>query len=111
MQLDSVQRRVPRFVSNNFQDREQGAVTSMISNLKWESLEQWRAKARYVMMYKIIHALVEIRAENLHIPSSGRYTHDQMYIAFPSSLVPSSTGTAYHQKYVMPVPSASSRQG
>jgi hypothetical protein len=48
-----VQRRAARFVSNNFQDREPGAVTSIISNLKWESLEQRRAKARSVLMYKI----------------------------------------------------------
>jgi len=33
-----------------------------------------------------------------------------MYIAFPSSLVPSSPGTAYQQMYVRPVRSASSRQ-
>ena len=32
-QLDSVQRRAARFVSNNFQDREPGAATSIISNL------------------------------------------------------------------------------
>ena len=120
-QLDSVQRRAARFVSNNFQDREPGAVTSIISHLKWESLEQRHAKARSVLMYKIIHNLVEIRAEHLLIPSdsrtteglqpSGLYIHEQMYIAFPSSPVPSSPGTAYHQKYVRPVPSASSRQG
>ena len=54
-QLDSVQRRAARFVSNNFQDREPGAVTSIISNLKWESLEQRRTKARSVLMYKIVH--------------------------------------------------------
>jgi hypothetical protein len=47
--------------TNNFQDREPGVVTSMISNLKWESLEQRCAKARTVLMYKIIHNLVEIR--------------------------------------------------
>jgi hypothetical protein len=37
----------------------------MISNLKWESLEQRCAKARTVLMYKIIHNLVEIRAEQV----------------------------------------------
>ena len=71
-QLDSVQRRAARFVSNNFQDREPGAVTSIISNLKWESLEQRRAKARSVLMYKIVHNLVEIHAEHLLIPADSR---------------------------------------
>ena len=41
---------------------------------------------------------------------SGRYIHEQMYIAFHSFLVPSSPGTAYHQQYVKPVPLASSMQ-
>jgi hypothetical protein len=71
-QLDSAQRRAARFASNNFQDREPGGVTYMISNLKWESLEQRLAKARTVLMYKIIHDLVEIRAEHLLIPSHCR---------------------------------------
>ena len=54
-QLEYVQRRAARFVSNNFQVRKPGTVTSMISNLKWESLEQRRTKVRTVPMYKIIH--------------------------------------------------------
>jgi len=44
----------------------------MISNLKSESLEHMRAKVRTVPMYKIIHNLVEIRAELLLIPSDCR---------------------------------------
>ena len=46
---------------------------------------------------------------------SGLYIHEQMYlyIAFPSSLIPSSPGTVYHQMYmyVRPVLLASSRHG
>jgi len=64
-------------------------------------------------MYKIVHNIVEIHAEYLFIPAdsrtrglqpSGLYIHEQMYIAFPSSLLPSSPGTAYHQMYIRPVP-------
>jgi hypothetical protein len=73
----------------------------MVSNLKWESLEQGRTKARSVLMYKIVHNFVGIHAEHLLIPAeqeglqlSGLYIHEQMYIVFPSSLVPSSPGTA-----------------
>jgi hypothetical protein len=46
MCADYVQWRAARLVSSNFQDREPGAVTSVIYNLKWGSLEQRRAKAR-----------------------------------------------------------------
>jgi hypothetical protein len=45
-QLEAIQRRAARFVYNNFYDREPRVVTSMISRLQWESLEQRRAKAR-----------------------------------------------------------------
>jgi len=37
-----------------FYDREPGVVTSVISRLQWESLEQQRAKARATFMYKIV---------------------------------------------------------
>ena len=43
-QLEQVQRRAARFVNNNFYNREPGAVTAMLSELSWETLEQRRAK-------------------------------------------------------------------
>ena len=49
-QLEQVQRRAARFVNNNFYNREPGAVTAMISELSWETLEQRRAKTRAVLM-------------------------------------------------------------
>ena len=39
-QLEQVQRRAARFVNNNFYNREPGAVTAMLSELSWETLEQ-----------------------------------------------------------------------
>jgi hypothetical protein len=56
-QLEAIQRRAARFVYNNFYDREPGVVTSMISRLQWESLEQRRAKARATFMYKIVNTI------------------------------------------------------
>jgi hypothetical protein len=63
----------------------------------------------HVKRHKSLYILFIKKLEGLQ--PSGLYIHEQMYISFPSSLVPSSPGTAYHQKYVRPVPSASSRQG
>ncbi len=71
MQLDAVQRRAARFVNNNFYDKDQGAVTSMLNNLNWETLEQRRAKIRDVLMYKVVHNLVDIPSVLL-IPSDSR---------------------------------------
>jgi hypothetical protein len=60
-QLEAIQRRAARFVYNNFYDREPGVVTSMISRLQWEALEQRRAKARATFMYKIVNNLVDVQ--------------------------------------------------
>jgi len=65
----------------------------MISNLKWESLEQRCAKAKTVLMNKIIHNLV-YNLQNIYLhffvyhliveldglQPSGLYIHEQMYI-------------------------------
>jgi hypothetical protein len=42
----------------------------------------------------------QLIAEQEGLQPSGLYIHEQMYIVFPSSLIPSSPGTAYHQMYV-----------
>ena len=71
-------------------------------------------------MYRIIHNLVEIRAEHLLIPSDSRtrriaafgtiYTRADVYrfSFFPRTII---TWNSIPPKYVRPVPSASSRQG
>ena len=45
-QLEAIQRRAARFVFNNFYDRGPGVVTSMISRLQWESLEQRKSQSQ-----------------------------------------------------------------
>jgi hypothetical protein len=70
-QLEYVQRRAARFVSNNFQVREPGTVTSMISNLKWESLEQRRTKVRTVksVLKSECNYFVHVRTVQLKLKS------------------------------------------
>jgi hypothetical protein len=85
----------------------------MISNLKWESLEQRCAKARTVLMHKIIHCLVEIRAEHLFIPSDNRtrgiaafrtiYTRADVYRLYHHHLEQHTTSSTSGQ-YHLPVP-------
>ena len=78
-QLEAIQRRAARFVYNNFYDREPGVVTSMISRLQWESLEQQRAKARATFMYKIVRNLVDVPAEHILTPSDNRTRGNAAY--------------------------------
>ena len=58
--LEQVQRRAARFVNRNYWDRQPGCVTSMISNLGWDSLAHRRRTHRLLMLYKIQGGLVDM---------------------------------------------------
>ena len=51
--LEKVQRQAARYVFNNYTDRTPGTVTTMLTNLNWESLERRRRIQRLLMLYKI----------------------------------------------------------
>ncbi|KAK2568354.1 RNA-directed DNA polymerase from mobile element jockey [Acropora cervicornis] len=57
--LEKVQRKAARFVKNCW-IREEGVMTNMLSDLKWDSLQTRREKARLVMFYRVTHGLVDI---------------------------------------------------
>ena len=56
--LEMVQRRAARYVLNRH-DRF-ASVTDMLSELKWEILEERRTKQRLAMFYKIHHGMVAV---------------------------------------------------
>ena len=66
-QIERVQRRAARYVTRRYEQKD--SVTDMLHQLKWESLERRRQKARLVMGYRVIHQLVQIPGEQL-IPST-----------------------------------------
>ena len=55
-----VQRRVARLVLNKFSNYD--SVSSMIDSLGWTTLEDGHNKHRAVMLYKIIHGIVEVQS-------------------------------------------------
>ena len=61
--IEMVQHCAARFVLHRYERK--ASVTDMILQLKWDTLEQRRLKARTVMMYRIIHNLVMIPADQL----------------------------------------------
>jgi len=65
-QVERVQRRAARFVNQNYHNTS--SVTDMITQLGWESLEQRRHRARLVFMYKIVHGVVAIPADQYLLP-------------------------------------------
>ena len=59
--IERTQRRAARYVSRRYERLD--SVTAMLKELKWETLEQRRLKARVVLGYRVVHSLVECVAE------------------------------------------------
>ena len=53
-----LQRKAARFVFNDFS--RLSSVTNMLEHLRWDTLEQRRNQLTLLMLYKIIHQLVEV---------------------------------------------------
>jgi hypothetical protein len=73
-QLDKVQRRAARFVSNNYRDKTPGCVTAMVKSLGWEPLQERRKSHRLIVMYKIKHGLVCIPESSYMVQTSDSRT-------------------------------------
>ena len=65
--LEKIQRRVARFVCNNYS--RYNSVTDMLNMLNWQSLEQRRNQAKSIMLYKIINNIVSINFHQYLQPS------------------------------------------
>lgn len=77
-QIEKVQRRAARFVSNRYHNTS--SVSDMITDLNWPSLEIRRLRSRLIMFYKIVHHKVAIYPENnLLIPSNSRTRHSNTH--------------------------------
>ena len=83
--LEMVQRRAARYVTNRY--RNTSSVTSMLEHLEWETLETRRAKYQLTMMFKIIHGLVDIPADD-HLTAASTRTrahHSHKFRHIPAS--------------------------
>ena len=56
--VEMLQRKAARFVFNDFS--RLSSVTNMLDHLRWDTLEQRRNQLTLLMLYKIIHQLVEV---------------------------------------------------
>ena len=54
--VESVQRRVARFVTNEYSTTP-GTVTKILNDLKWLTLEKRRKVARFTTMFKVVSGL------------------------------------------------------
>ena len=79
-QIEKVQRRAARYVTNRYHNTS--SVTDMLQNLNWPSLEIRRTRVRLIMFYKIIHHVVAIHPlDTLLLPTTTitRYNTSHTY--------------------------------
>ncbi|MCG8078889.1 MAG: hypothetical protein JAY75_21955, partial [Candidatus Thiodiazotropha taylori] len=84
--VEVVQRRAARYVTNRY--RNTSSVTNMLEHLEWESLATRRTKMKLTMLFRIIHGLVAIPAEDYLTPAtstSTRSSHNQKLFQTPVS--------------------------
>ena len=65
-----VQRRSARFVTNRY--RNTSSVTNMLDYLGWESHEMRRSKLQLIVLYKIVHGLIDIPPTDYLTQTSSR---------------------------------------
>lgn len=76
-QIEMVQRRAARFVTNTpwTRTQDQASVTLMVNNLGWDTLEQRRNRSSLTFMYKMDNNLIDIPASYIPVHSTNRYPH------------------------------------
>ena len=75
-----MQNRAARFVTRNY-TREEGSVTSIFEQLKWESLKKRRKDNQLILLYKGLKGKAKIPIGDL-IPKTRR-CRNQHSMAFP----------------------------
>ena len=94
--LERTQRKAARWISSDY--KRHSSVTSMLSQLNLESLEDRRRDARLVLLYKILNEHVAVPMDELGLARSpratrGLYTKDKL-------LVPQCNTTERRQHFV-----------
>ena len=88
--VEQVQRCAARFIFNNY--FRLASVNEMLTDLNWATLSHSRKEQKAVMLYKIVHHLVDIPASNYVTPTT---TSDITRGHHKNFLQPSSTVNAY----------------
>ena len=68
----AVQRKAARFVTRNY--KRDSSVSTMIQQLKWQSLEKRRAVSRLTFTYKALHKIIAVNLDHLKSSKSSRPT-------------------------------------
>ena len=75
--LEMVQRRAALFVKGDF-DRT-SSVTSMLADLRWNTVQERTMQSKSIMLYRIVHNLVAIPATPSLIPARASRGHNMRF--------------------------------
>ena len=89
--LEMVQRRSARFVMGDYHTTS--SVTTMLTTLGWNTLQERRAQAKAVMMYRIVNNLVDIPRTYLIPAATTCRGHSLKF------LVPYARTSSYQQSF------------
>ena len=89
--LEMVQQRSARFVMGDYHTTS--SVTTMLTNLDWNTLQERRARAKAVMMFRIVNNLVDIPTTYLISAATTISGHRHKF------LVPYARTSTYQQSF------------
>ena len=85
-QLESVQRRVARYVMSEF-DRYSN-ISEMLSTLQWDSLKNRRDNQSLVVLYKLINGLIDVHITECMVNNSSvTRGHNRRFVNFSTALM------------------------
>ena len=80
-ELETVQNRAARFVTRNY-TREEGSMTDILEQLKWESLKNRRKDNRLILLYKGLKGKARIPTGDL-IPLGVSEINNPWHFKYP----------------------------
>ena len=82
--IEKIQRRAVRWVTSNYDWRNDISITSTLADLKWLTLVQCRQMSRLGVFYQSIHQLIALRIPP-HFNRTNRFTHHHHPLHFITS--------------------------
>ncbi len=86
-QVEKVQRRAAHYVTGRYHNTS--SIGEILQDLHWPTLEQRRKDARATMLYKVVHGLVALPADEYLTPSTSsntRHTHAYKFLPYSTRL-------------------------
>ncbi|KAL8625338.1 hypothetical protein ACOMHN_044481 [Nucella lapillus] len=77
--LERVQRRAAMYATNTYMEQAPGTVTTLLQDLRWDTLENRRSSTRLQMLYKINNKLVDLNKSHFYRQWDGKTRGNRIY--------------------------------